>query len=117
MTYYYLMTLGNKRYYKFDEEIVLNIDGEVIEEPTTYVAVSDATTHTERLVFPIYIKPGFTEEDLLNHVKGCIEFDFTNIAGEITMMIYGGDETTIFPDDKYLNDLIEVNKGGGVNGN
>jgi len=110
LSYKYLMKKGNKRYYKFENEIVYNVEGEKIENPTKYVVVSDATTHAERLVFPIYIMDGFTEEDLLNYTKGCLDIDFLQIAGNMTMLIFNGDRSSMREDEYYLNQLLEANK-------
>lgn len=109
LDYQYLMTLGNKRYYRFDKEIKFDVWGRKLYKPTKYVVVSDASTHVERLVFPIYIINGFTEFDLLNHVKECIEIDFLQIAGEMTMLIHGGDAESVKDDKEYLEELIKAN--------
>lgn len=110
MGYQYIMTLENMRFYKFDKEIIFDVNGREMARPTKYVVVSDATTHVERLVFPVYIVNGYTESDLLNLVNGCIEIDFLQIAGEITMMIHGGDPESIREDEEYLEELIKANK-------
>jgi len=110
LSYKYLMEKGNKRYYKFENDIVQNVRGEELSKTTQYVVVSDATTHAERLVFPIYIMDGFTEEDILNHTKGCLDIDYLHIAGDMTMLIFDGDRSSMMKDEVYLKELLEANK-------
>ena len=110
--YKLLSQVDNARYYKLETEISKSVEGKEIEKPTKYIKVSDAHCHIERLAFPFYIAEGFTEEDVINKVEGSIVVDFHHIAGEMTMIIHGGDLSTIRPDNEYLEELIEVNKGG-----
>ena len=110
MSYKLLVEVNNARYYKLDKTITYSVEGEKLPKPTKYVKVSDADTHTERLVFPFYFEDGYTENDLINKVVGCILVDYLEIAGIMTMAIHGGDPSTIRPDEEYLKELIEVNK-------
>ena len=87
-----------QRFYEFDRELTRDVWGETVKKPYKIVMVSDATTHIERLVFPIY-----TKED------GKRAVDLKQVAGEWTTMIEGGDEDSIRPDKEYLEDLIKAN--------
>lgn len=62
-----------------------------------YICISDAHTHTERLVFP-----AFKLEDtlLINHL---------HIAGDMTMMICGGDDSLVYEPEHYFKQLAEAN--------
>lgn len=65
-----------------------------------YVAISDARTHIERLAFPAF------KFNPPNYPYG---FLGAEIAGKHTMMIYGGDERSIYPDLVYLRRLAQIN--------
>lgn len=111
-----------KRYYKLNHKLTkgtnrllgktFDINEALIEEfkrvkdeykhgmPTNgvdLIAVSDARSHIERLVFP------------------AIQFDgnyghtMSNIEGQHTMMIHGGDERTVRPDYVYIRLLAKLN--------
>lgn len=101
---------GNFRVYKLDVTLYNGVDGRSIDQPTNLVIVSDAHTHIERMVFPAYIKPNYTEQDVVDGTDKCLGVDYMRIAGEMTMMIEGGDPSTVRPDEEYLLELIEANK-------
>lgn len=114
------------RVYRFDKPIASGKDRELEYGPTDYVVVSDATTHTERLVFPLYVKCEMGDSEILEAIKSgnvgrpylkdrpgaILQIDFAEIEGAMTMMIYGGDPDTIEPDEAYLLRLEEMNGGG-----
>jgi hypothetical protein len=80
---------------------------EDISESVDKVCVSDAHTHVERLVFPaFYIRDKTTGEKKLIHRCNSID-------GIVTMMIYGGDESAVYPDETYLRHLRMINRPGG----
>ena len=80
---------------------------EVIEEYKdgfSIVCVSDAHTHTERLVFPvIVVKDKSTGEIDLKPIM-------YQIDGKHTFMIDGGDERDVYRDETYLHRLRIANK-------
>ena len=62
------------------------------------IAVSDARTHIERLVFPAFVR---------DNGENCI---LTNeIDGKHTFMIDGGDPRSVYPDAVYLRHLCIIN--------
>jgi len=79
-----------------------------IKQPTKYFVVSDAQTHTERLVFPAYVPEQITEIKVTSDEIG-LYFLGCYCAGEMTMMIDGGDYSTIRDDCEYLAELWEAN--------
>lgn len=70
------------------------------------VCISDAHTHIERLAFL-----GIALDDKRGGPLIC-----DTIAGENTWMIHGGDPEAVYPDDKYLKELAELNnfEWGGI---
>ena len=66
-------------------------------EGIEYVAVSDAITNIERLVFPAF------------PVDGGYAFIGGNIAGKHTMMIEGGNPRSVYDDEVYLRYLCRLN--------
>lgn len=78
------------------------LDGE--QDFVDTVVISDAPTHFERLVFPVVnflnIKTG---EKTQGHIR-------KRIAGEWTMMIYGGDKSSMLEPEEYFEQLYELNK-------
>ena len=62
------------------------------------IAVSDARTHTERLVFPAF-----------QFDNGTYGHSMINIEGQHSMMIHGGDERTIRTDYVYIRLLAKLN--------
>ena len=79
-----------------------------VKQPTKYFVVSDARTHTERLVFPVYVPEQITEIKVTSDEIG-LYFLGCYCAGEMTMMIDGGDYSTIRDDCEYLAELWERN--------
>lgn len=77
------------------------------QKPTAiyHIAISSATTHAETLVFPAF---PITRSD------GSVvyAFDSLPIAGEYTMLIYGGDHTTQHEDEYYLDVVAKNNDQG-----
>lgn len=65
------------------------------------VCVSDAHTHTERLVFSAF----------RFEVDGKTKYGRTDsqIDGRNTFMIHGGDEDACYPDEVYLRHLASIN--------
>lgn len=74
---------------------------QIAENGLYYVAISDAHTHIERLVFPA-----------LNVTFGDRSYPFISddIGGEHTMLLEGGDPDSIHPDAVYLRRLAQLNK-------
>ena len=64
-----------------------------------YVCISDACTHTERLMFLAFCHNG-DYHPIVRSVQ---------IDGEHTMMINGGDELKVYPDEYYLERLAKAN--------
>ena len=79
-----------------------------VKQPTKYFVVSDARTHTERLVFPVYVPEQITEIKVTSDEIG-LYFLGCYCAGKMTMMIDGGDCSTIRDDCEYLAELWEAN--------
>lgn len=68
------------------------------------VLISDASTHFERLVFPVYnLINTKTGEKVQTHI-------LIQIAGDWTMMIYGGDKSSMLQPEEYFEQLYELNK-------
>lgn len=79
-----------------------------LDQPTRFVQISDAKSHIERLVFPMYIAKGFTDDDLRYGTKACCTRG-RQCEGMWTMMIYGGDIYSIEPVNNYLDRLVSYN--------
>ena len=79
-----------------------------VKQPTKYFVVSDAHHHIERLVFPVYVPEQITEIKVTSDEIG-LYFLGCHCAGEMTMMIDGGDYSTIRDDCEYLAELWEAN--------
>lgn len=63
------------------------------------VCVSDAITHIERLVFPVWrVRNAETQETIDLNVR-------SEIAGVMTFVTQGGDESTIREDEEYIKEL------------
>jgi hypothetical protein len=116
--YTLIKEVPNRRYYKFDRKLSVGLKGKPLtrydggttrEDMTEYFAVSDANTHIERLVFPIWFLEGFDESEIYKENPTPCVIRGDCCGGIMTMMIYGGDESTIRPDEEYLNDLWEIN--------
>lgn len=71
---------------------------ETLGRECTFVMISDARTHIERLVFPAF------------EYNGKYGWGSGDIGGKHTMMIYGGDQNSIYPDEVYLRRLAQINK-------
>jgi hypothetical protein len=69
------------------------------KEGCKMIAVSDAHTHIERLVFPAFVR-----EDGEHCILTC------EIDGKHTFMIDGGDPRSVYPDEVYLRHLCIINK-------
>lgn len=78
---------------------------EIKQNGVEYVAVSDAHTHTERLVFPGFKLPNELSEKYGQQYV----FSSFEIAGKHTMIIDGGDPDTIYDDEIYLRFLARLN--------
>ena len=75
-----------------------------IDNECNYICISDAKTHTERLVF--------AAGRIKNTISGKIiisVYSFCNIDGITTTMIRGGNHTTIHNDKVYLRHLSILN--------
>lgn len=80
-----------------------------------YVCISDASTHTERLIFPAY---KFTDTE--NPSEPDYTFSTLEIAGTYTYMSEGGNSSTVKEPEYYLKQLAKANRyeyGGASNGN
>lgn len=77
------------------------------QKPTAiyHIAISSARTHAETLVFPAF---PITRSD------GSVVYGFGSppIAGEYTMLCYGGDPTTQHEDEYYLDVVAKNNDQG-----
>lgn len=100
---------GSNSLYELNEYITSERFGETTD-PFKYVVISDANTHIERVVFPARLVDGMTEEDVRNDVPGTLKVDYGSVEGVTTMMINGGDFSTIEPPENYLQRLVEDNK-------
>lgn len=100
---------GSNSLYELNEYITSERFGETTD-PFKYVVISDAVTHVERVVFAARLVAGMTEEDVHNDVPGTLEIDYDHVEGVQTMMIKGGDFSTIEPPENYLQRLVEDNK-------
>ena len=78
---------------------------EDISESIDKIAISDATTHAERLVFPaFYVKNTNTGE--IKVIHRC-----DNIHGRHTMLIHGGDVSSMLRPEVYIRALRMLQKG------
>lgn len=112
---------SNQKVYKLDFKVYTSKYGsikEILKDrnlkegwkfdcPTDYVdkvMVSDAYTHFERLVFPVV--------DLVNVNTGKKTQSqiLSQIAGEWTAMIHGGDPLSMLEPEEYFEQLYELNK-------
>lgn len=78
-----------------------------IEEDSSVVrmiCISDAHTHTERLVFPA----GKCKDDTTGEEHYSIK-DFMHIAGNMTTMAFGGNSASVQEYEHYLKKLAEYN--------
>ena len=73
-----------------------------LSEKIQYVCVSDAHTHTERLVFvAIPINKNKTEFSIVS---------LLHIDGKMTFMSFGGDSGAVYQDAVYLRRIASANK-------
>jgi hypothetical protein len=97
---------NGKRYYMMSKPIKTDYLG----RPRTVqgVVVSDAETHTERLVFPFDLLHGVSLEEFSKKgLREMVNINFTEIEGTTTSPLGQNNESTIEPDENYLNRLIE----------
>jgi len=78
---------------------------ETITEGFNLVCISDAITHSERLVFPAAKVKKIKTGDVFYSI-----FSFVQIAGKNTFLTTGGDTSTILEDKCYLEQIIKANK-------
>jgi hypothetical protein len=87
--------------FKFTEDWELDDN---ISDSVDKICISDAHTHTERLVFPaFYVRNKTTGERRVYH-------SYNQIAGKMTMMIHGGDPSTVKDHKVYVRWLRRINK-------
>lgn len=104
-----LYTGKTYRFYKLDKPTTYSKFGYELE-PYEILMISDAHTHIERLAFATYLLDGFTIDDIKNEIRGCVRVDRSQVTGDWTMMIYGGDSTKVYPDEWYINEVMQENK-------
>ena len=75
----------------------------MLEDKCFYVIISDARHHIERLVFA-----GMRYE-LPDGEETIGPASMLHIGGTLTMMIHGGDPSTIRPDEVYLRQIAILN--------
>lgn len=85
------------------------LDGE--QDFVDTVVIYDADTHFDRLVFPV-INVVNTETGEKKQTHALIK-----IAGEETMMIYGGDISSMLEPEEYFEQLYELNKQYQIDSN
>lgn len=91
-----LMLLQFRNGFEIDEDATESIDK---------IAISDAFSHDERLVFPAFwIKNKETGER-----KIC--WSHAQIDGKWTMKMYGGDRKAMYHTETYIRHLKAINKG------
>lgn len=73
-----------------------------MEDGIDIICVSDATTHTERLVFA-----GIRAKS--NILNECFVFSFLQIDGKMTFMTSGGDKDSVYSDEVYLRRIASCN--------
>jgi hypothetical protein len=89
-----------------DEPIKTNRLGKLLT--VQGVVVSDAKTHTERLVFPFNLLHGVSLEEFAQKgLREMVNIDFMQIEGVVTSPLGQNNESTIEPDKNYLNRLIK----------
>jgi hypothetical protein len=118
MNYKKIKEIGRWRIYKFDKKLTMGLNGRPIEKwgegdklipkKAEYFIVSDANIHIERLVFPFWFLEGHGEKSLDGKTPCVVRGNYC--AGVMTMMIHGGDLSTIRPDEEYLDELWKINE-------
>jgi hypothetical protein len=97
---------NGKRYYMMSEPVKTNHLGK--SRTIQGVVVSDAETHTERLVFPFDLLHGVSLEEFAQKgLREMVNISFMKIEGAATSPLGQNNESTIEPDENYLNRLIE----------
>ena len=101
LTYEKLGDLGlSGRLYRFSDDLTVDGRGRVLDRPVRYVVVSDSVIAVETCVFPVYLRDGYTESDLISGARESATMSFGSIAGDGN-----------FEDDcVYLDRLVEVNQ-------
>ena len=98
----FIKTIKERRLHETKLKEPWIIDEDTLES-VDKIAVSDAFTHYERLVFPAFwIKNIDTGER-----KICWTHD--QIAGDWTMKIYGGDCSSMLEPEEYIEQLRKIN--------
>ncbi len=106
---------GMARVYRFDSEIRPTDFFGDDARPTRDVMVSDAVTHIERLVFPVYA--GDCENGWPMREEVCAALGYAayasmiHIEGRMTSIIGGGNPSSVEPDEAYL-DRLATTMGG-----
>jgi hypothetical protein len=112
----------NKRYYEYDglltkfpnkyfdleterKERKFKDGIEILGDDNKIVCISDANTHTERLVF-IGAKVINTETNITNYTI----WSMFEIDGKMTFLTTGGDKNSVYPDEVYLRHLRMLNR-------
>lgn len=102
--YKLLLDNGMQRLYELSEPSTYSENDPEIKA-YEHVMISDAHTHRERLAFAVYKdESDVAWEYVFDGVEGYY-VDWNNVTGYWTMMIYGGDSNTMFPDEYYLNKI------------
>lgn len=103
--YKLLLDSGRQRLYELSEPSTYSEHDPEIK-PYELVVVSDAHTHCERLAFAAYrVESDVAWEYVFDGLAEKYYVDWNNVTGYWTMMIYGGDSNTMFPDEYYLNKI------------
>ena len=76
---------------------------EDVSESIDKICVSDAHTHTERLVFPVFNIRNKQSGEVMP-IHRCNKID-----GRWTFMTHGGDSESVYPDEVYIRHLKKVN--------
>ncbi|WP_417064459.1 hypothetical protein [Gordonibacter urolithinfaciens] len=93
---------GRWRVWRFDEPLDMR-DALGRRHVTRDVVVSDAHTHVERLVFPVMAKRREERDGRLSEVVGYpAGYVPVEVEGTATLMVDGGDPSTVEPDEAYL---------------
>ena len=100
---------GMKRIYRFDKPLAMD-DYFGCPIKTADVAVSDAYTHKERLVFPVVKarknEPAFPDLSEIVGYRAAIKF--LEVEGRSTDPFGGGNDDAVEPDERYS---VEVRDG------
>lgn len=100
LTYEKLGMIGlSGRLYRFSEELGLDDWGRSLDQSTRYVLVSDSMVAEETCVFPIYLKDGYSEADMVAGIRESATMDFVSIVGDGLLL----------DDEEYLDRLLVAN--------